>query len=218
MQNINLLETHARPRATGHALRRIALGGALFATATFAVYVIETRALETARGELARARSESERLDREQSSLAAPNAAMLADIAREEHEVGSLEGVAQLLSSGRLGRTRGFTEDLRAFGRAIAPGIWYTSMRLDNASDSMTLEGRAVDATRLPALLHALQAEPHFAGTKFASIELRSGDSDAAAGAHPLTFRIATPVAANEGGDAPLPPGARTGASAAGMQ
>jgi len=195
MQHINLLEPAQRPQPPSRGQRAAVLGLALFATLVFAVWVVERRAGEAARTELARVRAESDRLTREQASLAAPNAAALAALAAEEREIVSLEGVARLLTSGSLGRTRGFTGDLRAFGRATAPGIWFTTMRLDNAGDAMTLEGRALDSARVPALLRALEAEPHFAGTKFASVELQPAGEAVAGAPQALGFRIATPVA-----------------------
>jgi Tfp pilus assembly protein PilN len=194
MQNINLLEPRVSRDHPNRALRRALLCIALLATLAFAAGVLESRVLEQTRSELAHVVAENERLSREQSSLAAPSAALLEELARDEGSVAAIENVAQLLASGNLGHTHGFTEDLRAFGRAIAPGIWYTNMRIDNASDSMTLEGRTIDASRVPVLIHALQAEPHFTGARFSSIDLRPDDADSATGTHALAFRIATPV------------------------
>jgi len=213
-QNINLIERRPPRAADSEPVRRAALWLALLVTVIFAATVLQSRVLSSTRAELARVQAETERLQREQSGLAAPNAALIADLGRDEKDVAALESVAHLLQSGRLGRTRGFTEDLRAFGRATVSGVWFTAMRLDSVTDSMTLEGRAVDSSKVPGLLHALQAEPHFAGTRFASIELRPADTEPGAPPTALNFKIATPVA-DENNPPPADPRAPEAGTAA---
>jgi type IV pilus assembly PilN-like protein len=194
-QNINLFEHSPAPQSAARVgWRRAAIAAVLIAAATGTIAALQWRALDNAHTELARLRAEAQRLQREQIEAATPDPALVARIAQEERDVDALEVIARQLTNGSVGRTQGFADELRAFGRATAPGIWFTGMRLDHTTDSMTLDGKAVDASRLPALLHALEAEPHFAGTRFASIELHSSETDASGFPRSLAFRIATPV------------------------
>jgi len=193
-QYINLLERKS-PEQTSDGTARLALIGlVLVGVALGAMGWTQWRTLNEARAELARTLAESERLRVAQNSIAGSSSTFLAQLDQQEREVAALESVAVQLTSGKLGRTRGFTEELRAFGRATAPGIWYTGINLDNTTDAMALEGRAIDATRLPALVHALASEAHFAGTRFDSVELKAGEADGAGKPRDLAFRIVTPA------------------------
>jgi len=194
-QNINLLEqTSSAPSAARVGLRRAVIAAVLIGVVTATVAALQLRSLENARAELARVRAESQRLEREQVHAATPDAALLEQISHDERDVEALELIAHQLTNGSFGRTQGFADELRAFGRATAPGIWLTGLKLDNPTNSMTLDGKAIDASRVPALIHALESEPHFSGTRFASIELHISETEASGAPRTVAFRIATPV------------------------
>jgi len=194
-QNVNLLEkTGTAPSAARVALRRGAIAAVLISAVTFTVAVLQWRCLENARTELARVKADTQRLQREQIDAATPDPALIAQIAQDERDVQALELIAHQLTNGSFGRTQGFADELRAFGRATASGIWLTGLKLDNPTNSMTLDGKAIDASRVPALIHALESEPHFSGTRFASIELHASETEANGAPRTVAFRIATPV------------------------
>jgi len=194
-QNINLLEpSQTAPSPARVALRRGAIGAILIGTITATIAALQWRSLENARTELTQVRAEAQRLQREQVDAATPDPTLVAQIAQDERDVAALELIAHQLTNGSFGRTQGFADELRAFGRATASGIWLTGLKLDNPTNSMTLDGKAIDASRVPALIHALESEPHFSGTRFASIELHTSETQANGAPRTVAFRIATPV------------------------
>ncbi len=121
--------------------------------------------------------------------------ALAGRLAAEEREVQALEAVAHTLSTGGLARAAGFVGPLQAFGRATTEGVWLTGLTLDNRHGSMVVEGRALDASRVPTLLQTFKAEPYFDGTTFSAIELTAGTATSALAAErALKFRISTPA------------------------
>jgi Tfp pilus assembly protein PilN len=203
--NINLLERKAPAGLASPATRRMMLlGGSLVALA--ALYSLaQTRDLHSVRQELARVQARSDRLQRAIAEVPSPEVALADRLASEEREVQALEAIARTLSTGGLARTTGFVDSLQAFGRATTEGVWLTALSLDNRHGSMVVEGRALDASRVPALLETFRAEPHFAGTTFSAIEMTAAPADSAVPAdRALKFRISTPIA---DADTAVPPG-----------
>lgn len=193
--NINLLERKAPSGLASPSVRRaIVLGVSLVALGALA-FLIQGRNLHTMRRELARVQAQSERLQRAIAEVPSPEVALADRLASQEREVQALEALAHTLSTGGLTHTAGFVGPLQAFGRATAEGVWLTGLSLDNRRGSMVVEGRALDSARVPALLQTLKAEPYFAGTTFAAIEMTAGTADAALAAdRALKFRISTPT------------------------
>ena len=159
-------------------------------------YLIQNRELRNLRHELDRVQAQTEHLNRSIAEVPSPDLAMNDQLAKEESEVQSLESVAHTLSTGGLAHTTGFVSTLRAFGHTSTEGVWLTGIVLDNRRGSMVVEGRALDASRVPALLMSLKAEPYFAGTAFSAIEMTAGAADSPTPAdRALRFRVSTPKA-----------------------
>lgn len=196
-QTINLLEKTRNKAPDGTLYRHALIGLALLVVALGTFWALGQVGLRNARAELARDQAASDRLLHEQALMVAPNAQWRARIDAEERDVQALEIIAQQLQGGKLGSTRSFAPQLRAFGRATTAGVWLTGLHLDNATESMALDGKATDASRLPGLLQALEAEPAFQGTRFEALELRPAAGESGTGGTTVVFHIATPAAAS---------------------
>jgi Tfp pilus assembly protein PilN len=175
----------------------------VLAIATVAVFwVLDTRRRDALRSATRDAERAAAHL--EQRVAAAPKAAqrLEAELDAAEAEVTALEAVASRLGSGALGRTTGFTRPLRALARGNTEGVWLTGVHLDNRGGQIALEGKALDAARVPAFIERLRRAPQFAGTDFASIEIRPAEE---AGSHApaslVRFRLATAVPTEASGD-----------------
>jgi Tfp pilus assembly protein PilN len=201
--NINLLERKS-PSGLASPLMRAALLAAGSALALGALlFVVESGELRRVKRELARTQAQAERLQHDIAEVPSAEAAMADRFGSQEREVLALEAVVRTLSTGGLAHTTGFVGPLQAFGRATTEGVWLTGLSLDNRHGSMVLEGRALDASRVPALLHTLGSEPYFAGTRFSAIDVTPGPADATLPAdRALKFRISTPAGEAE---APAP-------------
>jgi len=194
-QNINLHSAGRKSRAPVSRIGAVALA-VLALVAAAALYELEAGRQKQLRVAAQEAETAAARLEKQLT--AAPNAARHAqqELNALESEVVALEAVADRLGAGALGRTTGFTPQLRALARGTTDGLWLTAIRLDNAGGQIALEGKAFDAARVPSLIERLRRSPQFAGTTLATIELKPSDEPAAAHA-PVSlvrFRLATPV------------------------
>lgn len=175
-QNINLYQRQPKPpggvfsRTGIIALIVLAAGGVVL------LQQLGTREIADRRAEVARLQDEAKRLERMLAEVPSPNESAIDKLAADEREVAGLEAVASRLSAGALGRSGGFIDHLRAFGRATAEGVWLTAIRLDNAGGGLAIEGKAVQPDRLPVYFATLRTEPLFAGTGLASIEVKASD------------------------------------------
>ena len=210
-QNINLLERSPPSGLASPHVRRAVLMLGLLAVACTLAYLAQIHSLRSLRQDLARAKAQSEHLQRAIVEVPSPAVAFSDRLATEEREVLGLETVARTLSTGGLSHTTGFAAALRAFGNTSTEGVWLTGLNLDNRRGSLVLEGRALDASRVPAYLQTLSAEPYFAGTSFAAIELTAGsETSALAADRVLKFRIWTPTADADAASPADSPGRRS--------
>jgi hypothetical protein len=193
-QNINLYATRRRRRTPVSGAGAAALTVVALAAAG-ALYGLEARRQMQLREAAQEAERAASRLEKQLT--AAPAAARRAqqDLNTIEGEVIALEAVAMRLRSGALGRTTGFTAPLRALARGSTDGVWLTGIHFDNAGAQIALEGKTLDAARVPALIERLRRTPEFAGTTFATIELKpSEETGIRAPASLVRFRLATPA------------------------
>ena len=192
-QNINL---YKRPAARERGLwsrEGVAALAALVVLGAALIAFIDHRGADAARAETEHATKEAARLEQLLAQVPSAASAQSEKLNAEEREVVALETIAARLSSGALGRAGSFTEHLRALGRATADGVWLTAIKVNHATGTLTLEGKALDASRVPALIDALARQPLFAGAQFAAIEVKAEDADAAAKSNSLVrFRITT--------------------------
>jgi Tfp pilus assembly protein PilN len=227
-QNINLYEAPRRKAGAPVTLRGVAASAALLLAGLACMHWIELQRSATLNDRLVRMRADKERLERQLTQLPTPQASD-ARLQQDEQDVVALEQIAARLSAGALGSSGSFTEHLRALSRATTEGVWLTGIRIDNAGSRLTLEGRALDAARVPQLFTALRSEKLFEGMQFATLELKALGDAAQASASPapvpkgqpqlVQFRIRTPEPVQGAAPAPVataPAGAPAAAAGAG--
>lgn len=189
VQHINLYAATRKPKGAQVSVRGvIAMTSALVAGFMLLTW-IEVRRIESLRARTAQDQVEVDRLTRLLKQLPNDSATNAEKISTEEREVIALETIAARLSTGMLGQSGSFTDTLKGFGRATTDGVWLTGIRLAQGQGRMALEGKAVDAARVPALIDALAKQPQFAGTAFATIEIKRDDGKADTDAS-IRFRI----------------------------
>jgi hypothetical protein len=99
-----------------------------------------------------------------------PDAGLTLEAGDAEAQLASLRRVAQIIQAGDIGNTRGFAETFRALGRQYQDGLWLTAVAI-GATD-MSLQGRALDATLVPAYMARLAREPVLRGTSFGNLQI----------------------------------------------
>jgi len=201
--NINLYAAGRRRRATFSRAGLLAIAS-LAVAAAGVLSAVEARHREQLRAAALDAERAASRIEQRLNAAPKVTQRLHEELNAIETEVVALEAVAARLGTGALGRTTGFTQPLRALARGSTEGLWLTGIHLDNHRAQIPLEGKSLDAARVPALIERLRRAPQFAGTDFATIELKPAE-EAGRGA-PATlvrFRLATAPAAAEPGAKP---------------
>ncbi len=98
--------------------------------------------------------------------------ALEAELAQLEAEIKARQATLQALSGGELGNTAGFSEFLAALGRQATTGVWLTHIRIEEAGNGLSVEGRSLRADLVPAYLRALSREPMMRGRRVTEMKL----------------------------------------------
>jgi hypothetical protein len=101
----------------------------------------------------------------------AASATLTAQAADAETQLAALRRVARIVQSGDLGNAKGYAEPFRALGRQHRDGLWLTGITFDVGS-AMSLQGRALDATLVPAYIGRLTQEAVLQGKAFGHLQI----------------------------------------------
>lgn len=101
------------------------------------------------------------------------------------------QAVLNLIQSTALGKTDGFSSQLRALSRQDVDGIWLTRVALSGDGASTRIEGKTFRAELIPAYVQDLTAEPSFSNLRFHRFQIdHAADRDGNA----LTFSMDSQV------------------------
>ena len=156
---------------------------------------LESQSLAAHREVSGRLREDLRRAEKLLVDLGTQAPAQASARAGAEAEVVALETLSTRIAEGLSRRSESFTEPLRALARARTEGVWLTGVRLNNGNGQLQFEGKALEASRVPQWLAALQREPRFSGQAFARIEMQATREPEGA----VQFRIASEAASAEG-------------------
>ena len=100
------------------------------------------------------------------------------EVARLEGEVKGRQEVMNMLGSGGLGDTRGFSDHLKAFARQSFEGVWLTGLSIGTAGRDVSIEGRALQAAFVPSYLKRLNGENAMQGHPFSELLIQEPAPD----------------------------------------
>jgi Tfp pilus assembly protein PilN len=178
-QQINLYNPAFRKQQTHFSLMTMlqsmaaVLAGSLLMYA-YAVHQVSELEYQSAQG--------AKRLNVEQTALAGYSAGFSPQQANEllKNELSQLEKKAleasqllELLRSGAVGNTAGYSEYMRAFSRQIVPGLWLTNFKVSGTQ--LSLNGAVVTPELVPAYLQKLKNEAAMQGKSFSDLQMKSG-------------------------------------------
>lgn len=178
-QQINLYEERLRPRfelATGRNLASIALvlialmtGWSLWAGAE------ANRQSDAAAASLAEVLAAQEKMKALTQAVVQRKVSpeMAAEVANAKAMIAARTEVIEVLDSGALGRTSGFSPLMVGFARLAASDLWLTGFRISAGGDEIEIRGRMLDPARLPGYVQRLNEVPAFQGRRFAALEMR---------------------------------------------
>src|SRR5688500_4557620 len=89
------------------------------------------------------------------------------ELARAQAALAVRNNLLTIVESGELGKTTGFSEQLKALARQTTNGLWLTEFNI-KSNEETTIIGEAINAQLLPIYLNSLNNEEVFKGTRFA--------------------------------------------------
>jgi hypothetical protein len=113
-----------------------------------------------------------------------------------EQQLKGEEEVLEVLQSGRLGNTQGYSGYMRAFARQTVNGLWLTEFGIKGAGNEMLLGGRTLRPELVPAYIQRLNQEVAMQGRDFAALEMQRPKMESASKDKPpkvpnyLEFRL----------------------------
>ena len=125
-----------------------------------------------------------------------PNPALAAELQKTGADVKALQQLFDLLQTGEIGNTRGYSSYLQAFARQITGGLWLTGLTIQGAGNEIALQGRTLQPDLVPAYISRLTREPVMQGKSFSMLEMRQPPAEAADGSEAAVRRVRPKVAA----------------------
>jgi len=81
--------------------------------------------------------------------------------------------VLELLNSGAIGNTRGYSEYLRAFARQSVSGLWLTGFELRGGGAQISLQGAVTNPQLLPTYIRRMNKEAVMRGKSFSALQMK---------------------------------------------
>ena len=183
-QQINLYNPAFEAKRALMSLKGAVAGWVVIAAlvVVFAGYqMISLRSVEQQERELARqvaaAQADAQRLGGEMASRR-HDPRITEEVTRLEGEVKGRQEVMNMLGSGGLGDTRGFSDHLKAFARQSFEGVWLTGLSIATAGRDVSVEGRALQAAYVPSYLKRLNGENAMQGHPFSELLIQEPAPD----------------------------------------
>lgn len=95
------------------------------------------------------------------------------ELAQSQSLYQSLSQILELLTDNQSDQSLGYSRYLSALADQADSNVWLTGIRINSASDSLTLEGSSFKSEQIPALLQRLQNTSAFKGRHFARLSIQ---------------------------------------------
>ncbi|MBP5986600.1 MAG: hypothetical protein KA538_05395 [Azonexus sp.] len=183
-QQINLLLPELRPRFDWLALPVVggaALAGLLLLVAMAVMTAMTTDGLKARE---ANVRNQLAALQQQVQSLGRTLGARQADTALERQiasarlAVSQRQEVLNVIAQGDVAGSNAYSGLLQGFSRQIVDGVWLVGFGF--AQKDVEIRGRLTDPALLPMYINRLNAEPAFAGRRFATLDMKGVEPAAA--------------------------------------
>ncbi len=160
------------------ALGLIVLGSALFyGYAWYEVSQLSRQADETSK----RYAAEQTRLVNfaNEFSPQRSNQMLEEELKRLEAQAAAQETLLNLLKSGAMGNTEGFSEYMRAFARQSVNGLWLTAFDITGDGTQMSLSGAVLNPQLVPVYIQRLSKEKIMRGKTFDNLQMQQPKQEA---------------------------------------
>ena len=95
-----------------------------------------------------------------------------------EAQVAAQDAMLNLLKSGALGNTEGYSEYMRAFARQSINGLWLTAFDITGDGVQMSLSGAVLSPQLVPAYIQRLGKEKVMRGKTFSTLQMQQPKKD----------------------------------------
>lgn len=178
-QQINLFNPAFVRRRKHFSLPAMLQGLVLVAAGSLAFYgyaLYQVDQLEKQTGEIAkRYQAEQSRLMRHAAEFSPQQAAqaLQEEVRRLEKQLAEQAELLEVIKSGAIGNTSGYSEYMRAFSRQVAEGLWLTGFSITGDAAQISLSGAVLNPELLPAYIQRLSKESVMHGRTFATLQMR---------------------------------------------
>jgi len=100
------------------------------------------------------------------------------EVKQLEAQVAAQDAMLNLLKSGALGNTEGYSEFMRAFARQSIKGLWLTAFDITGDGAQMSLSGAVVSPQLVPAYIQRLGKEKVMRGKTFSTLQIQQPKKD----------------------------------------
>jgi hypothetical protein len=100
------------------------------------------------------------------------------ELKQVEVQLAAQEAMLNLLKSGALGNTDGYSEYMRAFARQSINGLWLTAFDIVGDGAQMSLSGGVVSPQLVPSYIQRLGKEKVMRGKTFATLQMQQPKKD----------------------------------------
>lgn len=110
------------------------------------------------------------------------NQALQDEVRRLEKRAADQAELIEIIKSGAVGNTTGYSEYMRAFSRQVAQGLWLTGFKVTGDAAQISLSGAVINPELLPAYIQRLSKESVMRGKTFSTLQMRQPKIDVSRG------------------------------------
>ena len=100
------------------------------------------------------------------------------ELKQMEAQASAQDAMLNLLKSGALGNTEGYSEYMRAFARQAIKGLWLTAFDITGDGAQMGLSGAVLNPQLVPAYIQRLGKEKVMHGKTFSTLQIQQPKKD----------------------------------------
>ena len=100
------------------------------------------------------------------------------ELKQVEAQAKAQEAVLNMLKSGAIGNTEGYSEYMRAFARESINGLWLTGFNITGDGAQMSMRGAVVNPQLVPSYIQRLGKEKVMRGKTFSTLQMQQPKKD----------------------------------------
>lgn len=101
------------------------------------------------------------------------NQSLQAEVRHLEKELATQTRMVDILKSGSVGNTTGYSQYMQAFSRQVVHGLWLTGFKLTGDAAQISLSGGVLEPELLPIYIQRLGGEKAMRGKSFSTLQMQ---------------------------------------------